>query len=363
MISSMDLFFRRDCADGAGPAVEAASPLWPALFPLVAPGAGVGCEVVLDDAAGASLPAGLLNRLGVAPDVVVVAAPKAADVVLPPPKPLPRLGNKDVFDDAVVVGAPLVAVVVAPVVAAVLAGAAGLGKLKPPPVDAGVEAPAGENRLGAAEPDDAALFPPRLRPEVAVGCVEAGAADVVPRLKPPNGFAGVEDGVLLPSPPNSPPAGLEAGASCEAGADGPPPNRPPEGVDAGAAGLFASPEAPVFPPRLKPPEGFAADCPEAAPKRPGVEDAEVAAGFWPNSEDVPPLDWLFWPNRLPPGGAPAGVVEGRKDVLFAAGVAVGVEPRRHVSSRVGCHRYGQLLTTCSAESTEWRAGRCWRRAS
>jgi hypothetical protein len=362
MISSMDLFFSRDCADGAGPAVDAASPLWPALFPLVAPGAGVGCEVVLDDAAGASLPAGLLNRLEVAPDVVVVAAPEAPDVVFPPPNPLPRLGNKDVFDDAVVVGAPLVAVVVAPVVAAVLAGAAGLGKLKPPPVDAGVEAPAGEKRLGAAEPDDAALFPPRLKPEVAVdgGCEEAGAADVVPRLNPPNGFAGVEEGVLLSSPPKRPPPGLEACPSCEPGADWfPPPNRPLEGVDAGAAALFASPEAPVFPPRLKPPEGFAADCPGVVPNRPGVEDEVVVAGFWPNKEDVPPLVWLFWPNRLPPGGAPAGVVEGRKDVLFAAGVAVGVEPRREVSSCVGCHKYSQLLTTCSAESTEWRAGRRW----
>lgn len=284
------MFFSRDCDDGAGPAVDAASPLWPALFPLVAPGAGVGCEVVLDDAAGASLPAGLLNKLGVAPDVVVAAVPEGADVVFPPPSPLPRLGNKDVLDDAVVVGAPLVAVVVAPVVAAVLAGAAGLGKLKPPPVDAGVEAPAGENRLGAAEPDDAALFPPRLKPEVAVGCVEAGAADVVPRLNPPNGFAGVEEGVLLPSPPKKPPVGFEAGASCEAGADGPPPNRPLEGVDAGAAALFASFEAPVFPPRLKPPEGFAADCPGAAPNKPGVEDEVVVAGFWLNREDVPPLD-------------------------------------------------------------------------
>jgi hypothetical protein len=34
-----------------------------------------------------------------------------------------------------------------------------------------------------------------------------------------------------------------------------------------------------------------------------------------------------------PGGAPAGVVEGRNDVLFAAGVAVGVEPMRCVRSR------------------------------
>ncbi len=254
---------------------------------------GVGCEAVLDDAAGASLPAGLLNKLGVVPDVVVVAAPEAADVVFPPPSPLPRLGNKDEPDDAVVVGVPLVAVVVAPVVAAVLAGAAGLGKLKPPPVEAPVDAPAGENKLGAAEPDDAALFPPRVKPEVAVdeGCVEAGgAADVAPKLNPPKGFAGVEEGVVLPIPAKMLPAGLEACASCDAGFDWFP---PPKRVEAGAAALFASFEAPVFPPRLKPLEGFAAGCPGVALNRLGVEDAVVVAGFAPNKEGVPPLAWLF----------------------------------------------------------------------
>jgi hypothetical protein len=158
---------------------------------------------VLDDAAGASLAAGLLNKLGVVPEVVVAAVAGAADEALPPPSPPPMLGNKDELDDAVVVGAPLVAVVVAPVVAAVLAGAAGLAKLKPPPVDAGVEAPAGENRLGVAEADDAVLFPPRLKPE-------AGVEGVAPTLNPPRGFAGVEEGVVLPSPPKRPPAGLEA---------------------------------------------------------------------------------------------------------------------------------------------------------
>ena len=167
---------------------------------------------MLDDAAGASLAAGLLNKLGVVPEVVVAAVAGAADEALPPPSPPPMLGNKDELDDADVVGAPLVAVVVAPVVAAVLAGAAGLAKLKPPPVDAGVEAPAGENRLGVAEADDAVLFPPRLKPEAGVegACEEAGCAGGAPTLNPPRGFAGVEEGVVLPSPPKRPPAGLEA---------------------------------------------------------------------------------------------------------------------------------------------------------
>lgn len=178
----------------------------------MAPREGVGCEAVLDDAAGASLAVGLLNKLGVVPEVVVAAVAGAADEALPPPSPPPMLGNKDELDDAVVVGAPLVAVVVAPVVAAVLAGAAGLAKLKPPPVDAGVEAPAGENRLGVAEADDAVLFPPRLKPEAGVeeACEEAGCAGVAPTLNPPRGFAGVEEGVVLPSPPKRPPASLEA---------------------------------------------------------------------------------------------------------------------------------------------------------
>ena len=145
MISSMDLFFSRDCADGAGPAVEAASPPCVALFPevpLAAPRVvDAGCVVVFDDEAGASVPAGLLNRLGVV--LAEVVAPEVAGAELPPP----RLGNSDAPDDAVVVGAPLVAVVVAPVVAAVLA--AGLPKLRPLPVEAPVVAPMPENMLPA----------------------------------------------------------------------------------------------------------------------------------------------------------------------------------------------------------------------
>jgi hypothetical protein len=179
------------------------------------------------------------------------------------------LGNKDEPDDAVVVGAPLVAVVVAPVVAAVLAGAAGLAKLKPPPADAPVEAAGGENRLGVAEADDAALFPPRFRPEAGLdeGWDEAGCAGVAPTLNPPKGFAGVDEGVVLPSPPNRLPAG--------------------------AVVLFASFEAPEVPPRLKPPEGLVADCPGVLPNKPGVEDDVVAAGFAPPNKDEPPLAWLF----------------------------------------------------------------------
>ena len=113
-----------------------------------------------------------------------------------------------------------------------------------------------------------------------------------------------------------------------------------------AADLFTSVEVPVFPPKLKPPEGFAAG---VAPNRLGVEDDVVAAGAAgfapPNKEDVPPLAWVFCPNRLPPGGAPAGVVEGRSDVLFVAGVAVDVEPKRGVSRRVGGARCVWGLTT------------------
>jgi len=81
----------------------------------------------------------LLKRLGVV--LAEVVAPEVAGAELPPP----RLGNSDAPEDAVVVGAPLVAVVVAPVVAAVLA--AGLPKLRPPPVEAPVEAPMPANML------------------------------------------------------------------------------------------------------------------------------------------------------------------------------------------------------------------------
>jgi len=106
--------------------------------PLVAPGVDAGCAVVFDDEPGASVPAGLVNRLGVVPAEVV--APEVLGAELAPPRP----GNSDEPDGALEVVAPLVAVVVAAVVAAVLA--AGLLK-RLPPVEAPVEAPAPPNML------------------------------------------------------------------------------------------------------------------------------------------------------------------------------------------------------------------------
>jgi hypothetical protein len=258
---------------------------------LVAPRVGAGCEVVLEVDAGASLVPGLLNKLGVVPEVEVV--PDAGAAELPPP----RLGNRDELDDAVVVAAPLVA--------AVLVGAAGLPQLKPPPV----EAPAPENKLlvGPAEEVGAAMFPPKVEDGAALdaGWEEAGCvAGVVLRLNP-RGFAGVDEGVVLPRPPKRPPAGFAACAFCAPGVVAwfAPPKRFVVGVEVGAAFLFASVEAPVFPPKLKSepvlelPRGFAADWPEVAPlNRLGVEE-EVVAGFaLPNKEEpvcAPPLAWLF----------------------------------------------------------------------
>jgi len=120
-------------------------------------------------------------------------------------------------------------------------------------------------------------FPPRVKVGGAldVGCEEAGcAADVPPRLNA-EGFAGVEEGVVLPRPPKRPPAGL--GVSCAAGVA-------------------------WFPPRVKPPEGFAAACPEVAPpNRLGAEEVVVAGFVLPNKEGALPVAWLFcWPNKDEP---------------------------------------------------------------
>lgn len=64
MISSMDLFFRRDCAGGAGPAVDVPRVVFvtPALFDvLVVAACAVGCETV-DGAVDEVLPS---NKFGV----------------------------------------------------------------------------------------------------------------------------------------------------------------------------------------------------------------------------------------------------------------------------------------------------------
>lgn len=259
--------------------------------------------MAFEEEACASLVVGLENRLGVLPEVVV--APDAGAAELVPP----RLGNDVVAPE----GAPLVAVLVAPEVAVL---AAGLPQLNPPPADA----PAPDNMLllGAADEVGAGVFPPRENVGAALDAAweEAGCvAGVVPRVKA--GFAGVEEGVVLPSPPKMLLAGFGVCASWAPAVAPwlPPLNRLGVDVEVGVALLFASEEAPALPPRLKSdgvPEVFAADCPEAAPKRLGVEDAEVVAGFAPPNKEgfdcALPLPCLFccpnkdWPDCVPPLG-------------------------------------------------------------
>jgi hypothetical protein len=243
---------------------------------------------VFEDEVCASLVAGFENRLGV-PEVGAAPEPGAAEP--PPPKP----ENSDGAEDVAVVAEE------APVVAVLVAGAFGFAKLKPPPVEAAT--PPSMLLLGAAEEVGAAVFPPKER----AGCEELGcAADVAPR--PNDGFAGIEEGVVLPRPPNRLPAGLGVCASCapDVVAWLPPPNRFDEDVEVGAALLFA-----VFPSLksegvLELPRVFPADCPEGAPPNmPGVEDDGVAAGFAPPNKDGVEPPWLFcWPNKEPPDWAP-----------------------------------------------------------
>lgn len=132
IISSMDLFFRRDWADGAGPAVELANPLLAAspVFPVVVPVAAAGVV----DAAGAA---------------VEVDAGAEDAALLAPPKP------KRGF------AAPVVAV---PDDAAV-------------PEDAGVPAPPRENKGEDAAPVDAAGLPSSEVPDVAAGVALGAAPD------------------------------------------------------------------------------------------------------------------------------------------------------------------------------------------
>lgn len=209
------MFFRRDWADGAGPAVEAASPLFAASPPVVGPSVGAAWDAGAEDVGGAAVDAGLLNSEGPVPELV--AAPEVGGAEVPPPRlgndddpdpdPPPRAGNRDEPDAVVVAPPPLVALV---------AGVDGLPQLKVvlPPVEVPVfvpvldPAPAKRPLDGAAETAGAAMFPPKVKdggPD-AVGCEEAGcAADEVPRLNPPRGLlAGVEDGVVLPRPLKSP---------------------------------------------------------------------------------------------------------------------------------------------------------------
>jgi hypothetical protein len=190
----MLLFFRRDCADGAGPAVEAPSPpvFAASLFAPPDVGAGwvAGADVVPE------VEPAWPNRLG-AP-LVAVPAPDVAGAELPPPSE----GNRDGADAvAEVVPVPAV-VVVAPVVAGVLLGAAAAGlpmlNKELPPVEAPVLDPAPANKPeGAAEGAGVAELPPKPKDAMLDGGCEdavAGvAAGVPPRLKDGGLLAGVED--------------------------------------------------------------------------------------------------------------------------------------------------------------------------
>lgn len=271
-----------------------------------------------------------------APDVGA-AADEAGGAELPPPTP----PNSD--------GVELDAVAAAGVE---LEGVLASGFLKrlrpelPPAAEApGVDDPAPPNRPGDGAADEVAALslspPPKLKPPsegVADGCEAAGweAGVDPPRLNEGGLLAGV---VLGSPPPNSPPAGLGVSCEAEAAAGAAPPNRPGVG---GVAPLFVSLEPAAAPKRAV--VGVEALAGLLPPNKPGVEPLVGTAGFAapPNKPDpavLPPV-WLLCPprekaddaagvcppNKLDPGGGPAGVVEGRKDVLFAAGVAVGVEP-------------------------------------
>lgn len=279
---------RRDWADGAGPAVEFASPLLLAspeaagVAPRVEAGwAGVEAGAVVEagfDAAPPRPP----NRPPVAPDAGAAEDAGVAELAPAPPN---MLGVELVA----VVAAPLVAVVVAPFAGVELVGVLTSGFLKrleaelPPAAGAlGVEDPAAPNKLGVGAAEEVAALslspPPKLKPPndgVDAGCEAAGCAAGVdpPRLNE----GGLLAGVVLerPPPPNSPPAGL--GVSCVLGvaAGAAPPNNP-AGVG-GVALLFASFE-PAAPPK-RPVVGVEAAAGLAPNKLEGVPEAGAAAGF------------------------------------------------------------------------------------
>lgn len=106
---------------------------------------------------------------------------------------------------------------------------------------------------------------------------------------------------------------------------------PPAGA-LGCAGvlLLASLDASLLLP--KPPKGLApvvacvgVEPGAAPPKRFGVDDVDAGFAAPLKRDGVVLFPDPAWPNKLVPGGGPAGVVEGREKVLFGAGVAAGVD--------------------------------------
>jgi hypothetical protein len=257
-----------------------------------------------DKKLGAAVETGVapvLAAAGVDPGVAEDTDAGAADFVKPNPPPVLAVG-------AVPGAAPGV-------------DAVGFGILKLRPFPAVLALPAPEvapdwNRLGAGAPEDAgALLPPRLNPPV-TGVVDAGAPDVGAKLNPAGLLTGVAAGVVLPI------LNMEGFGAADVPCvpDVAPRFIPPNGF--AVAVLFASAEASLFPPMLnRLPAGLAAGVELEAPIPPngfGVEFPEAAPGF--EKIDEPAPGWLLWLNMLVPGGGPAGVVDGRKDVLLAAGV-------------------------------------------
>lgn len=106
----------------------------------------------------------------------------------------------------------------------------------------------------------------------------------------------------------------------------PPPNMLLLVAGEGCAGvLVVVSEPPAVLPKLKPlPE------PPAPENRP-EEGVDVAGGFAAPPNKLPPVPDVVpdceerLPKTLFPGGGPAGVVEGRNEVLLGAGVAAGVD--------------------------------------
>lgn len=95
-----------------------------------------------------------------------------------------------------------------------------------------------------------------------------------------------------------------------------PPKRPPEGVEALAG--FAPNKLDVVPDA-----GGAAGF--GAPNKPEPAELPLACVFPPSEKPEDPPAAGVDPKRLPPGGGPAGVVEGREKADLGAGVAAGVD--------------------------------------
>lgn len=206
------------------------------------------------------------------PPLVGAPRPDVAGAELPLPAP----ANSEGAGAAAVVVPELPAVVVAPLVGVVAPGAE----------EAGVPMLANILEAGAADDFGASGFPPKLKPpRLGGGCEDAGAAEVVPRLKVGGLLAGVDEVV---GGVNS--DGLAAPWPCEP-ADGPPPKRPDGAEDAGVGPLSAPAEVSLFPPNspevgVELPKGLPAGAP---PNSPGAGEEDVVAGFPPNRDG---LGWL-----------------------------------------------------------------------